>query len=127
MEALAEAISQSETFQAVADHFVFQSLTYLTHLDPNNLATRLLYRVTGEELSPSVDWLLHVLTTREAPASFVIPIWGLSVESAAKLGPEWQLVPFGAIPDSHPKLDLLEGAQGYGFLSRECASEFSYV
>jgi hypothetical protein len=112
MEQLTAAISATAAYQTVADHILYSGRSG-PHLSAPWLAERLFGKGErwGGDTSSAVDWLLKVLNTREAPGSFKVAIWGLSIEDEVTLSDSWRLKPFASLPDTYMKGRILERAK----------------
>jgi hypothetical protein len=101
---LAAAIDGCEAYKAVAGHVLFTANSGPV-LHAPSLALPLLYRAEwaqrqGWDIGQAADWLIRMLSTRQADGTFKGVIWGLSIDREARLTNHSQLMPFGQLPDS---------------------------
>jgi hypothetical protein len=104
---LTDAIIQCGAYKAVAGHVLFTANSGPVLHSPS-LALPLLYRAEnaqreGRDIGQAADWLIRMLSTRQAGGTFRGVIWGLSIESEAALTKHSRLMPFGQLPDSRLK------------------------
>lgn len=104
---LASAIKQCAAYKAVAGYVLFTAYSGPV-LHAPSLAAPLLYRAEGaqwdgRDIAEAADWLIRLLSTREADGTFTAAIWGLSVDKEAPLQRDSRLLPFNQLPDSRFK------------------------
>ena len=112
LDPLSNAIARCATYQAVAGLVVFCGGSGPV-LDSRSLASHLFSKGgwPTHDVEGAVDWLLRLLSTREATVLVKAAIWGLSVDQSVSLGPSAQLMPFASLPDSYMKGRLEERAK----------------
>jgi hypothetical protein len=109
LEPLSAAIEKCRVYQAVAGHALFSADSGIVITAPT-LAIHLIYRAE-RDIPEAADWLLRVLTTRQATGLFKVAIWGLSVEQELRLSETIRLIPFEQLGDSDVKSRILHRAQ----------------
>lgn len=57
----------------------------------------------AQDIGRAADWLIRMLSTRQADGEFKAVIWGLSTDREASLGKHSRLLPFGQLPESRLK------------------------
>lgn len=104
IDPLSAAIASCAAYQAVAGHVIFSGGSGPV-LESHALAVRLFSRGArwGDDIPGAVDWLLRLLTTREATGLFKAAIWGVSLDQVVPLPDGSRLMPFTALPDSYMK------------------------
>jgi hypothetical protein len=109
---VASAIESCPAYQSVAGHVIFSGGSGPV-LDSHGLAVRLFSRGVrwGDDIPGAVDWLLRLLTTREAKGLFKAAIWGLGLDQEVALTSTSRLMPFAALPDSYMKGRISERAK----------------
>jgi hypothetical protein len=112
IDPIATAIESCSAYQAVAGHMVFSGGSGPV-LHSHALAVHLFSRGVswGNDIPGAVDWLLRLLTTREAKGLFKAAIWGLSLDQEVTLIGTSRLMPFAALPDSYMKRRISERAK----------------
>jgi len=104
IDPLSAAIETCAAYRAVAGHVIFSGGAGPV-LHSHALAVHLFSRGVrwGSDISGAVDWLLRLLTTREATGLLKAAIWGLSLDQEVELTRTSRLMPFAALPDSYMK------------------------
>lgn len=121
LEPLSSAISSCCVYQAVAGHVLFTANSGPV-LDAPGLAIPLLNHAesarwrgkdVGNAARNAADWLLKMLTTREAAGTFTGAIWGLRIDEQVFLTENSWLVPFTDLPDSRFKKLITDRARPF--------------
>ena len=109
---LADAIKTCDAYKAVAGHVVFSGGSGPV-LHSSILASRLFSKGPEFEndIPGAVDWLLRLLTTREAAGLFKAAIWGINLDQEVELTKSSRLMPFAILPDSWMKGRISERAK----------------
>jgi hypothetical protein len=112
IDPLAAAIGSCAAYQAVAGHVIFGGGSGPV-LDSHGLAVRLFSRGVrwGNDIPEAADWLLRMLTTREAKGLFKVAIWGLALDQEIQLTPTSRMMAFAALPNSYMKKRISERAK----------------
>jgi hypothetical protein len=112
IDPLSAAIGGCAAYQAVAGQVVFSGGSGPV-LESHALAVRLFSRGArwGDDIPGAVDWLLRLLTTREATGLFKAAIWGIRIDRMVSLTSTSSLMPFTALPDSYMKGRISERAK----------------
>jgi hypothetical protein len=106
---LSAAIEKCDAFKAVNGHMLFSADSGVVLHSPT-LAHDLLSKKSGT-VPELVNWLLKLLTTREAKGKAILAIWGLSVEEQIHLNDDFSLTPFDALRASIVKDRIVERAR----------------
>jgi Apea-like HEPN len=108
LDPICAAIRRCAAFKTVAGHMVYSGGAGPV-LDAPLLAVQLFEKGErwGQDIPGAVEWLLRVLTTREALGLLKGAIWGLSVDQEATLSNSYRLMSFAALPDSYMKGSIL--------------------
>ncbi|MCX7355542.1 MAG: HEPN domain-containing protein [Alphaproteobacteria bacterium] len=99
MPPLIAAIEKCATFRTVAGNYIFSADSGVVIHAPR-LASDLFSRAE-KDISAAVDWLLRVLTTKNANGLFKALLWGISVEQEATILPNCKLLPLEQLSPSH--------------------------
>jgi hypothetical protein len=59
----------------------------------------------------AIEWLLNVLGTREADGTFIVAVWGLTIDKEITIADSSRLMPFASLPSSYMKSRVLERAK----------------
>lgn len=101
LDPVCAAIEKCNAYRAVAGHMLFSAGAGVVIHAPR-LATDLVYRAE-RGISDAVEWLLRLLSTREANGILKAAIWALSIDEEIPLSDLSKLMPFESLPDSHLK------------------------
>jgi hypothetical protein len=112
---LAAAIEKCEVYKTVAGHSAFSGYSGVV-LDARPLSVRLLYRADRQDLgagaaTAAANWLIRTLETRKADGTFIVVIWGLSVDREVKIAKGMTLIPFNRLSESYMKRKIAETAE----------------
>ena len=115
LKPLSIAINRCVAYRAVAGSSLFSANTSAV-LNADMLALRLLYRAdwivfSGLDISVAADWLVRLLTTKNADGIFKAAIWGISIDSEVYLSDRTSLLPFATLPSTEMKKRIDERAQ----------------
>jgi hypothetical protein len=111
---LTDAIGQCHVYQAIAGHVLFTAYSGPV-LHAPSLALPLLYRAEwalreGRDIGQAADWLIRMLSTRQADGTFTSVVWGMSVEKEVPLTKHSRLIPFDQLQDSPLKKRISDRA-----------------
>lgn len=100
---LTAAIEHCAAYKAVAGKMLFTAYSGPV-LHAPSLALPLLRRADrakweGKDAGAAADWLIRMLTTREADGTLTAVIWGISVDTEAQLTPLSRIMPFAKLSE----------------------------
>jgi hypothetical protein len=98
---VADAIDTCAAYRQVAGHVLYSGNGGLV-VAAGTLAMHLFDRASGD-VTAAADWLLRLLSTRSANATFKAAIWGLSIKEEIRLSESSRLLPFADLPTSPMK------------------------